>query len=94
MSIFTELDTVFWAVTKTSLCVQDSGLSIWMGSHLSFLMGLQQWLLVLLLCFLVCMATELISNPATCSILMPVVSAMVRSVILSTNKLMFLDMFV
>jgi sodium-dependent dicarboxylate transporter 2/3/5 len=49
-----------------------SGLSMWLGKQLEVLDFLPTWALVLVLCLGTAAATEITSNVATCSILMPV----------------------
>ena len=56
---------------------QESGLSEWIGEQLAVFGSLPGWLMVAIICFLVAMLTEVTSNSATCTILMPIVAAMV-----------------
>ena len=55
---------------------QESGLSEWIGEQLAVFGSLPGWLMVAIICFLVAMLTEVTSNSATCTILMPIVAAM------------------
>ena len=49
-----------------------SGLSTLLGQQLEVLDGLPRWVMVLVLCLITAGATEVTSNVATCSILLPV----------------------
>ncbi|XP_076434734.1 Na(+)/citrate cotransporter-like isoform X2 [Babylonia areolata] len=51
-----------------------SGLSLWMGQQLSAFGDLDPWLLNLIICTAVAMATEVTSNVATATLLMPIVA--------------------
>ncbi len=55
-----------------------SGLSLWLGSQLEVLDSLDPRLLVLIVCLFAAAATEVTSNVAVCSILMPVLRDLVR----------------
>ena len=48
-----------------------------MGSKLSGLEGMEPWVLCLVLCYLVTAMTEVISNAAVCTLMMPLISALV-----------------
>jgi sodium-dependent dicarboxylate transporter 2/3/5 len=54
---------------------QASGLASWIGEGLTGLSGLSPWLLVALTCLLVTFLTELTSNTATATMLMPILAA-------------------
>lgn len=64
---------------ETTLMLQVSGLSNWMGEQLKSFGSLPDWLMVFLLCLLVSLLTEVTSNSATCSLLMPIMAGMVSS---------------
>ncbi|RUS84146.1 hypothetical protein EGW08_008120, partial [Elysia chlorotica] len=53
---------------------QKSGLSAWVGSHLTAFSGLQPWLLLLVLSLCMSFMTEITSNTATASILGPIMA--------------------
>ncbi|KAI0215883.1 Solute carrier family 13 member 2 [Lamellibrachia satsuma] len=50
-----------------------SGLSKWIGKHIVF-DDLPRWFMLLVILILVALLTEVTSNPATCSLLMPIVA--------------------
>lgn len=54
-----------------------SGLSLWMGSQLSVLGALPPIAVMILMCLLASLITEVASNTATASILLPIVAQMV-----------------
>lgn len=56
-----------------------SGLSHWMGSQLEVLAFMDKFVLVFVICIFTAAATEVTSNVATCSILLPVLRDLVRS---------------
>ena len=58
---------------------QVSGLSAWMGAQLAVLDFLDARVLVLIVCAGTAVATEVTSNVATCSILLPVLRDLVRT---------------
>ena len=58
-----------FALSKAS---KVSGLSRWMGLQLQVLQGLSPWLIITIICVGTALATELTSNVATASILMPI----------------------
>ncbi|RUS69461.1 hypothetical protein EGW08_022775 [Elysia chlorotica] len=49
-----------------------SGLSVWIGDQLYFFRDWNEWLLLLVFCFITAAATELASNNAICSVLLPI----------------------
>ncbi|MCL4146313.1 UNVERIFIED_CONTAM: hypothetical protein GTU68_041220 [Idotea baltica] len=51
---------------------QDSGLSYWLGQQLQYFEFMPPWLLLFCICILTAMATEITSNAATASVLLPV----------------------
>ena len=57
--------------------IKVSGLSAWIGEQLAVFGSLPGWLMVAIICFLVAMLTEVTSNSATCTILMPIMASMV-----------------
>ena len=58
---------------------EQSGLSDWMSDKLSLLEVLPSWAIVLVVCIMTTIITEVASNSATCTILMPVLAKMVSS---------------
>ena len=56
---------------------QVSGLADWLGDKLSVFNALPDWLMVFLLSLLVALLTEVTSNSATCTLLMPIMASMV-----------------
>lgn len=59
------------------LCAQVSGLSVWIGRQLEPMSGLPPWAVTLLACLLVSAVTEFASNPATLTVFLPILSALV-----------------
>ena len=59
--------------------LQVSGLSEWIGEQFAVLGELPGWLMVAFICLITAFLTEVTSNSATCTILMPIVAAMVRA---------------
>lgn len=57
---------------------QDSGLSAWLGKMLNNLSDLEPWVLNLVLCIIVAVATEVTSNTATSTLLMPIMFEMAK----------------
>lgn len=64
---------------------QASGLSEWLGSKLSVLDYLEPWVLNLVLCYIVAAATEVTSNTATCTLMMPILANL--AIILKLNPM-------
>lgn len=58
---------------------QVSGLSMWIGRQLEPMSGLAPWAVTLLTCLLVSAVTEFASNPATLTVFLPILSALVRT---------------
>lgn len=65
-------------LTCFCVCVQVSGLSVWIGRQLEPMSGLPPWAVTLLACLLVSAVTEFASNPATLTVFLPILSALVR----------------
>ena len=59
--------------------LQESGLSLWIGNSLSALGSLSPPLLMLCLCLIVAAATELTTNAATASLILPIIADLVSS---------------
>lgn len=75
-----------FAMAKAS---QVSGLSVWIGDQLKSLTHLEPWLLNLIICFIVAAATEVTSNTATTSLMLPILSDMSLAIGLPPWYLMF-----
>ncbi|XP_035770553.1 solute carrier family 13 member 4-like [Neolamprologus brichardi] len=58
-----------------------SGLSVWIGRQLEPMSGLPPWAVTLLACLLVSAVTEFASNPATLTVFLPILSALVRHIL-------------
>lgn len=69
------------------VCVQVSGLSVWIGRQLEPMSGLPPWAVTLLACLLVSAVTEFASNPATLTVFLPILSALVRHTLFHTLSL-------
>lgn len=65
------------AETRVCACAQVSGLSVWIGRQLEPMSGLPPWAVTLLACLLVSAVTEFASNPATLTVFLPILSALV-----------------
>lgn len=53
---------------------EQSGLSSWVGKQLTVLDYLEPWVLNLVLCYIVAALTEVTSNTATCTLMMPILA--------------------
>lgn len=67
------------------MCVQVSGLSVWIGRQLEPMSGLPPWAVTLLACLLVSAVTEFASNPATLTVFLPILSALVHHTVPHTE---------
>ncbi|XP_061196491.1 Na(+)/citrate cotransporter-like [Saccostrea echinata] len=65
-----------------------SGLSDWLGCELSVFKDFEPWVMNLVLCFIVAAATEVTSNTAICSLMMPIMSELALT--LGVNPLYFM----
>ncbi|XP_005402381.1 PREDICTED: solute carrier family 13 member 1 [Chinchilla lanigera] len=59
---------------------QESGLSMWIGNKLSPLGSLPVWLIILISSLIVTSLTEVASNPATVTILLPILSPLAEAI--------------
>ena len=59
---------------------EESGLSVWIGNKLATLSNLPKPLITVIMCCITLVMTELTSNTATCTILLPVIKQMVSVV--------------
>uniref|UniRef100_F7E3A2 Solute carrier family 13 member 1 n=1 Tax=Ornithorhynchus anatinus TaxID=9258 RepID=F7E3A2_ORNAN len=59
---------------------EESGLSKWIGDKLTPLGSLPTWLIILISCLLVTSVTEVASNPATITILMPILAPLAEAI--------------
>ena len=55
-------------------------MSAWVGDKLAVLDYLDPWVLNLVLCYIVAALTEVTSNTATCTLMMPILANLVRFV--------------
>ncbi|XP_056017083.1 Na(+)/citrate cotransporter-like isoform X2 [Ostrea edulis] len=67
---------------------QASGLSTWLGCELKVFKDFEPWVMNLVLCFIVAAATEVTSNTAICSLMMPIMSELALT--LGVNPLYFM----
>lgn len=58
---------------------EKSGLSLWLGESFSFLKGQNQVLIALVICIMVAMLTEVASNTASTTLLMPILAPMSKT---------------
>ncbi|KAI8783173.1 solute carrier family 13 member 2 [Biomphalaria glabrata] len=65
-----------------------SGLSKWLGDQLMVFRTLDQWLVLLIICYIVTFATEVTSNTAIATLMMPILAQM--SLSLEVNPLFFM----
>ncbi|KAH3887590.1 hypothetical protein DPMN_011608 [Dreissena polymorpha] len=66
-----------------------TGMSAWVGEKLAVLDYLDPWVLNLVLCYIVAALTEVTSNTATCTLMMPIVANLAINLKLSPIYLMF-----
>ena len=65
-------------VVSSSCCLlQESGLSLWVGQQLKAFSHLDRWGMTFVLCYIIAAVTELTSNSATSTLLMPILSSLV-----------------
>ena len=62
----------------STFLLQESGLSKWLGDELSVFSNLEPWIMNLALCVVVAAATEITSNTAICTLMMPIMAQIVR----------------
>nr|KAG5689113.1 hypothetical protein BaRGS_013874 [Batillaria attramentaria] len=67
---------------------QDSGLSLWLGQKLAVFGALDPWLMLLIICYIVTFATEVTSNTAIATLMMPILAQL--SLTLNLNPLFFM----
>ncbi|XP_076108247.1 Na(+)/citrate cotransporter-like isoform X2 [Mytilus galloprovincialis] len=67
---------------------QEYGLSKWLGTQLAVLKPLDPWIVNMILCIIVAAATEVTSNVAMCTLLMPILAEL--SLQLEVNPLYFM----
>nr|XP_011440239.3 solute carrier family 13 member 2 [Crassostrea gigas] len=67
---------------------QVSGLSDWLGCELRVFKDFEPWVMNLVLCYIVAAATEVTSNTAICSLMMPILSELAMT--LGVNPLYFM----
>ncbi|GFO37724.1 solute carrier family 13 member 5-like [Plakobranchus ocellatus] len=65
-----------------------SGLSVWIGDQLFFFRKWNEWLVLLVFCFITASATELASNNAICSVLLPIMEELAPRI--GAHPLLFL----
>ena len=56
---------------------QDSGLSIWLADQMSVLSSIHPWAMVIIICIVVSLSTEVTTNTAICTIYMPILAELV-----------------
>ena len=61
--------------------LQTSGLSAWIGDQLLMFDWLPSWLMMAVVCFFISLMTEVITNSAATTLILPVMASLVRSVI-------------
>ncbi|KAL3857546.1 hypothetical protein ACJMK2_012200 [Sinanodonta woodiana] len=69
--------------------VEKSKLSVWIGEKMSVFSDLEPWVMNLILCFIVATATEVTSNAATCTLMMPILAKLARNLNVNPMYLMF-----
>ncbi|VDI49083.1 solute carrier family 13 (sodium-dependent dicarboxylate transporter), member 2/3/5 [Mytilus galloprovincialis] len=84
-----------WGVTlllgggfALAFACQESGLSLWLGAQLSVFRDVPVWIMIFIICLIVSLATEVISNTATCTIVLPVLANMAAGIHLHPTYLM------
>ncbi|XP_071100550.1 Na(+)/citrate cotransporter-like [Haliotis cracherodii] len=68
---------------------EKSGLSRWIGGEMTALSSLEPWLMNLLLTLLIALCTEITSNAATASLLVPIVAQLAMNLSINPLYLMF-----
>ena len=56
---------------------QESGLSLWVGEQLKTFAHLDRWSMAFILCYITAATTEVTSNSAISTLLMPILSSLV-----------------
>ncbi|XP_041349639.1 solute carrier family 13 member 5-like [Gigantopelta aegis] len=74
-----------YALAKAST---ESGLSRWVGERLTVFSSLNPWLMLLILCYILTFATEVTSNTAIATLMMPILAQLALS--LNVNPLFFM----
>lgn len=74
-----------FAIARAS---EESGLSAWVGDRLLVLQDLNSWAILVIICYITVFATEVTSNTAVATLLMPILSQMAIS--LKVNPLFFM----
>ncbi|XP_071179554.1 Na(+)/citrate cotransporter-like [Mytilus edulis] len=84
-----------WGVTlllgggfALAFACQESGLSLWLGAQLSVFRDVPVWIMIFIICLIVSLTTEVISNTATCTIVLPVLANMAAGIHLHPTYLM------
>ncbi|XP_056017073.1 solute carrier family 13 member 2-like isoform X2 [Ostrea edulis] len=67
---------------------EESGLSKWIGEQLTVFKDFEPWVMNLVLCFIVAAATEVTSNTAICTLMMPIMKEL--AITLKVNPLYFM----
>ncbi|CAG5120456.1 unnamed protein product, partial [Candidula unifasciata] len=67
----------------------DSGLSAWIGSQLLVFRDLNHWVILLIICYIITFLTEVTSNTAIATLMMPILSQMATGLQLNPLFLMF-----
>lgn len=60
--------------------IQKSGLSAWLAEELNALQYLEPWVINLILCYIATFATEVTSNTAICTLIMPIIGQLVSKI--------------
>ncbi|CAG2199132.1 SLC13A2_3_5 [Mytilus edulis] len=68
---------------------EESGLSKWLGNELAVFSDLEPWLMNLVLCIVVAAATEVTSNTAICTLMMPIMAQIALQLQLNPLYIMF-----
>ncbi|CAG2233071.1 SLC13A2_3_5 [Mytilus edulis] len=68
---------------------EESGLSKWLGNELAVFSDLEPWLMNLVLCVVVAAATEVTSNTAICTLMMPIMAQIALQLQLNPLYIMF-----
>ncbi|OWF50269.1 solute carrier family 13 member 2-like [Mizuhopecten yessoensis] len=68
---------------------QVSGLSAWLGDKLAVFSSFEPWVMNLILCYIVAAATEVTSNTAICTLMMPIMAELALKLGVNPLYLMF-----
>ncbi|XP_052075395.1 Na(+)/citrate cotransporter-like [Mytilus californianus] len=91
----TFVEKIPWGVTllqggglALAFACQESGLSLWLGAQMSVFRDVPVWIMIFIICTFVSLTTEVVSNIAACSIVLPVLANMAAGMHIHPTYLM------